>query len=400
MTRAAAPTGTVDVAIIGAGPVGLFLAARLAEDGREVAVFERRNGPSGRTRAIGVHPPGLEAIARIDLADALRGDGLEVRQGTAWSARSGRPPRVLGRVDFASALPDPYRFVLTVPQPATEAHLEARLRRSAPEALHRGVRVVDWTVRPGADGEGGVELRTTGPGAPSEATARLLVACDGAASDVPARLGVLVRETPTGDAYLMADLAANDGPVAPDEDGASIVLHPRGVVEAFPLPGGRRRWVVGTDGRPAEADPELLARRIRERTGEVVDPGTATHPSSFEIRLRSTDRFGAGPVWLAGDAAHVVAPIGGQGMTLGWLGAETLAREAGAWLDGRRPLHEALRRYERAHRPRVRSATARAAWNVRVGRATRFPWLRDRFVRAWLAGGGADRLARTFAMRR
>ncbi len=385
----------VDLAIVGAGATGLFLAAAAVRAGARVALLEERDAPTRHSRAIGIHPPGLAALDRLGVADTLRAQGVEVVRGHASAGDAPSGVRPLGVLDFGRTLPDPYRFVLTVPQHRTEAALEDALARVAPDALRRGVRVDGWRD----DGEG-VTLALVASDGRANLRAGLVVACDGARGGAAERLGVPVDGGRYGDVYLMGDLVDDVGgpggtPLGPD---AAIHLAPDGVVEAFPLPGGVRRWVVKTASRLEADDPRVLTDLVAARAGVRPDPEGATMLSSFGVQRRLPRRLTVGRVWLAGDAAHVVAPIGGQGMTLAWLGAESLVAGWRAHAEGRTSLREAAAAYDAVQRRRARQAVARAAWNLRMGRATRWDAARGLLVRALLTPPLAGRMARTFTM--
>src|SRR5690606_12138386 len=109
------------------------------------------------------------------------------------------------------------------------------------------------------------------------------------------------------------------------EPVAHIHLHRHGVVERFPLPGGRRRWVVHTGTERVPESAEELTDRAAARIGHGPDPATVSMLSAFAVQRRLARRMVSGRVVLAGDAAHGISPIGGQGMTLGWLDALALA---------------------------------------------------------------------------
>lgn len=396
----------VDVAIVGAGATGLFLGARLARSGASVAVFERRSSPTAHSRAIGIHPPGLAALDRIGAAEALLVQGTRVRKGhaSAGDARGGVVS--LGTLDFSATLPEPFPFVLTVPQARTEAAIEAALAEAAPAALRRSVQVAGWRqegerVRLWLAPAGAQDAEDAGaPGQRQSVTAGLVVACTGARGDAARRLGIAMRGGAYDDVYLMGDLPdAGTGPTGRAlGDDAAIHLAPAGVVEAFPLPGGVRRWVVKTDRRIEAPRPDDLTRRVQERCGVPLDATGITMLSAFGVQRLLAERFTHGRVWLAGDAAHVVAPIGGQGMTLAWLGAERLSEVWRAHAEGRISLAEAAGRYEREQRRAARQAGVRAAWNLRMGRATGWDRPRRWLVRALLSPPLAPRMARTFTM--
>src|SRR5699024_1215707 len=94
---------------------------------------------------------------------------------------------------------------------------------------------------------------------------------------------------------------------------------------SFPLPGRMRRWVAHTGTQLTEECPRVLTELITERTGEQLDSTTSTMISAFHVRRRIAQCMTAGRCVILGDAAHEVSPIGGQGMTLGWLDAIDLA---------------------------------------------------------------------------
>lgn len=394
-----------DVAIVGAGAAGLYLAARLAQDGVRVVVLEARATPTRHSRAIGIHPPGLAALDDVGAAAPLIQRGVHVRRGHAFAGDALRGVRHLGTLDFSRTLRGPWPFVLTVPQHVTEAVLEARLAELAPGALSRASRVVSWHDDGPAVTVEVVETRgAQAHGRPVQLRVGLLVACVGARADVAQRMGADVDGRSYGDVYLMADLpegaTATAGTafreVGPDE--AAIHLSPGGVVESFPLPGRRRRWVAKTETLVDPADATVLSERVAERTGVRLDPASATMVSAFGVQRRLARRLATGRVWLCGDAAHVVAPIGGQGMTLAWLGGRALADAWSDHLAGEASLSAAAARYDADQRARARRATARAAWNLRMGRETRLGTPRAWLVRALLTPPLAGRMARLFTM--
>ncbi|WP_216639479.1 FAD-dependent monooxygenase [Brachybacterium sp. P6-10-X1] len=382
----ASPEGDVccEVLIVGGGPTGLFLAALLARRGVGVIVLERRAAPAEHSRAIGLHPPALRALREVGLERTAARVGARIRCGRARSRG-----RELGRLRFARAWPGrPY--VLSLPQSRTEELLADRLAESAPGALRRGREVT--ALRERADGvevtarRMGEAGETGSTAEPLRLRARVVVAADGSRSTVRELLGIGTTGTEHRDAYLMGDLADPDSAgaegtgshgVGTDRD-ALIHLEPGGVVESFPLPGARRRWVVHTGrGDLAEPRSEVLTRAIRERTGMRLDPGTTSMISAFSVRRRTAQRLVTTRCALLGDAAHEISPIGGQGITLGWLdaldAAPLLARTVRATAGGRSsrgPLDAdpAWQRLERVCRRRARVAGLIAHANTALGR--------------------------------
>jgi 2-polyprenyl-6-methoxyphenol hydroxylase-like FAD-dependent oxidoreductase len=374
-----------DVAIVGAGAVGLLLACLLAQRGLDVVVLERRTTPGDRTRAIGIHPPGLGALDAAGVGADVRRRGVPIHDGVVTCEG-----RRLGRLAFDG---EP---VWSLPQRETEALLEARFAELAPGALRRGQRV-DGLTRV----EGGVEVIGAAVRVPARGArlvrARYVVGADGVRSRVRSAAGIeWVRRRGSAE-YVMGDTGdTTDAPAT-----ALLRFEPGGVVESFPLPGGRRRWVAWVRRTPAPLTPSALATIIAARTGASVDLAAATEPSAFTARQHLARRFASGRIALAGDAAHEVSPIGGQGMNLGWLDAVRLDRElAHALAAGAPP--EPFGSYDRARRAAALRATRQAAFNMTMGApaaGVRLRW-RNRLVRVLAVWPLRTVLASAFTMRR
>ena len=362
-----------DVLSSGAGPVGLFMAALLLQDGMDVQILEQRSAPEPHSRAIGIHPPALAALAGTGVAEALVAEGVPIRRGVAVAGGN-----CLAQMSFAG-VSDRFPFVLSLPQGRTEALLERRVNELDAGALHRGVRLTrlsDDGARVTVEAESGSALlRYTAP---------LVIAADGVRSTVRALRGVAVRVKEYPDSYLMGDFADNTG-FGPD---AALFLAAAGIVESFPLPGQRRRWVVRlgagdltignltTAGGPAGGgsaaggqggDAGWLMRCVRERTGLGIDAGTNSMLSRFGVRTRLARRMVTGRVMVIGDAAHEVSPIGGQGMNLGWLDAAALAPIVSAAVRGQE-VEAALRTFECTRLRAAARATRQAEINMALGR--------------------------------
>jgi 2-polyprenyl-6-methoxyphenol hydroxylase-like FAD-dependent oxidoreductase len=363
-TASTAGTAMADVAIVGAGPVGLYLGILLLQQGLDVTILEQRSSPSPHSRAIGIHPPALAVLREAGVGPALVAEGVQIRNGIARSRG-----RLVQGVSFAAASPSS-PFILTLKQARTEAILEARLRSLAPSALLRGVRVdsvhdagshVTLHTSPVA-GAGGAMVDSGAVGG-GVTRARLVVGADGAHSTVRRELGIPTTGRDYPDTYLMGDF--------PDTgtDGATAVLYlePAGIVESFPLPGGLRRWVVHTDALLDGATAGGLAGLVLRRTGVAVDPGANSMLSAFRVQSRMAVRMVQGRVALVGDAAHQISPIGGQGMNLGWLDAAALAPVMAAALSGR-PTGYLLERYQRGRMAAARRASRLAGLNMALGR--------------------------------
>jgi 2-polyprenyl-6-methoxyphenol hydroxylase-like FAD-dependent oxidoreductase len=352
-------TAQHDVVVIGAGPAGLCAAAELHALGLDVALFERRPDPKPGSRAIGVHPPTLAALEPSGATERILAEAARIPRGVART----REGRVLGEVRFDRA-GRRFPYVAAVPQAATEAALAFGV--PAPERGADVQRIVP-------DPAGAIVLARS-RAREIEVRARAVVVAAGASGRDPLLRDARARARAYEDRYLMTDL-----PHAPEQpDGLAIItLDVEGVVESFPLPGGGRRLVVW-DGRAGDrsdggsGEAERLRRAVATRTGEHELAARVTSATAFGIRRVLLPRLRRGPVFVIGDAAHEVSPIGGQGMNLGLLDAVTLAPALATWLQRGSGSPEAelrLERWERYRLASARTAARLAGLNTSLGRA-------------------------------
>ncbi|HEY8430654.1 MAG TPA: FAD-dependent monooxygenase [Sandaracinaceae bacterium] len=367
--------------IVGAGPVGLLLALRLHALGVRATVLERRTEPRRGSRSIGIHPPALERLDELGIGARFVEHGVRVKRGLAFAGR-----RPLGAVDFGSCL-GRHRYVLTIEQEKTEALLREALEERAPGSVRTGVEVlsVERSAR-------AVKLRVLESGREREIESAFVAGCDGKRSRCRESSAIPFRGDRYPGSYVMGD--APDTTTLGEE--AAVFLHPEGLVESFPLPGGLRRWVVRrtTEGPASAAE---LASAVRERTGHRVDPSEVVRTSAFVAERLVAERFAVGRVALAGDAAHVISPIGGQGMNLGWIGACSLAEALATAAKAGAPTPE-LEADGRRRSRMARAAARRAELNMWLGRPTA-SLCRDALVRALLSRPIVHGLARLFTMR-
>lgn len=373
----------LDVAIVGAGPVGLYLGALLLQEGLSVRILEQRAAAGTHSRAIGIHPPGLDALARAGVAPQLLAEGLRITSGAGYSAGKRVTELRFDRLGNA------YPFILSLPQARTEAILAARVHALDPHAVQRAVTVT-------AVHDAGDSLTLSTAHHRGSVAARLVVGADGARSTLRAQLGIATRGRDYPDNFLMGDFVdtGSHGPAA------VLYLEPGGIVESFPLPGGLRRWVAHTPHFHPDADADFLTALIAERTAVAVDPRSNSMLSAFKVRSRHATRMVAGRAALIGDAAHEISPIGGQGMTLGWLDAAALAPIMAAALRGE-DTGARLREFQRSRQRAAAQASAQAWLNTALGRRQPASLLA---LRHRLAGAALDHprihdaVARRFSM--
>ena len=363
-----------DVAIVGAGPVGLLLACLLAQRGIDVAVFEARDGADERSRAIGIHPPGQVALDAAGIGDEARGEALVLEGGEVVCAG-----RVLASLSFSER-----QRVLILPQHRTGELLRGRLSELSADALQLGRAVA------GVRNEGTVVRLTLAQS--NDVTASVVVAADGVRSGIRQQLGIGWRGRPGAGWYAMADTHDVDR-----GSRAQLYCEAEGLVESFPLPEGRRRWVAA-DPERVLGEAESFMRAIHARTGIHLDLASETRPTIFQARQHRASRLVDGRVVLVGDAAHETSPIGGQGMNLGWAAAVDLAAAIERSLRAGLP---DFADYERRALRAAARAQRRSYFYMTMGRPVRGPVLagRNAVIRMLGTAPLRDRTADMITMR-
>lgn len=312
-----------DVLIAGAGPVGMTLALALQQAGVDFRIVERAEGFSGESKAITLQPRTLEQLHLLGAAQRLVDAGLP---SGVMHMHDGRRRMTTLRYD---RLPTPFPYYLHLHQGETE-RLLADLLAERGVSIERGQELTGFRI--GAADEGasveGVEVDLDdGRGAPRRLRCRYLVGCDGGRSRVRAQLGVEFSGERHGDHWIMADARIEGFDLAPDErHGFMLETYPFVIL---PMREGYFRIIAA---RPADSDrlgqdPDLaefeaIAKGLGFGHWRLHSPLWLTHyrPSQF-----IASRFRRGPVFLAGDAAHVNTPIAAQGLNTGVMDAANLA---------------------------------------------------------------------------
>jgi 2-polyprenyl-6-methoxyphenol hydroxylase-like FAD-dependent oxidoreductase len=318
-----------DVLIVGAGPTGLVLALWLTKLGVRVRIVDKTAEAGTTSRALAVQARTLELYSQLDLADEVVARGHKTPAVNLWV--KGRKAARLGFEDIGKDL-TPYSFLLIFPQDQHERLLIERL-----EAL--GVSVERNTELVGFEDQGdGVVARLRGPDSAEETCGAAYIAgCDGARS--------LVRETigadfPGGTYKQIFYVADIEGAGPPVDGNLHIDLDEADFLAVFPMSGEGRARLVGTlrDERAEHAETlrfeDVSNRAIQNLKLEVHKVNWF---STYHVHHRVTDHFRHGRAFLAGDAAHIHSPAGGQGMNTGIGDVINLAWKLAAVLDGRAP---------------------------------------------------------------
>lgn len=322
-----------DVLIVGAGPTGLTLAASLAARGLKPLVIDRQPTGVNTSRAAVIHARTLEVLEPLGVSEQLVSRGVKASRFTIRDR-----DRVLVPINF-SRLPTRFPYTLMISQAVTEQVLLQRL-----EALGGQVIRPQSLVEFRQDSDGVDAFLADG----TRVRSRLLVGCDGMHSAVRERAGIGFEGGSYAESFLLADVRLS-GYVAADE--VVLFFSPRGMAVVAPLPDGVHRIVAPVDDAPERPDARFVQSLLDER-GPSASPvqvvGEPIWGSRFRVHHRVADRYRAGRVVLAGDAAHVHSPAGGQGMNMGILDAVRLADALQSALAGQL---DALDTYASERRP-------------------------------------------------
>jgi 2-polyprenyl-6-methoxyphenol hydroxylase-like FAD-dependent oxidoreductase len=362
-----------DVLIVGAGPSGLTLAASLVKRGVSTTVVDQQAAGANTSRAAVVNARTLEVLDDLDVSRRLVKEGV---QAPRFTIRDGR--RTLIPVDF-SVLPTDYPYSLMVPQATTERLLLDRLTELGGSVIRPKVLA---SVAQDADGvtatfEDGDVIR-----------ARYVVGADGIHSTVREQSGIGFEGGAYQESFALADVRLR-GEVPADE--VILFWAKAGLTVVAPLPGDIFRIVAPVAEAPEEPSMAFIQQILDERglgAGRMVVTDVIWG-SRFRIHHRVADTYRSGRLLLAGDAAHVHSPAGGQGMNLGIQDAvalaDALARVLGGAADSvldeysaaRRPIaQQVVEMTDRLTRLATLPRAARPVRNAAIGVAGRIPAVR------------------------
>ncbi|MFG2524856.1 rifampin monooxygenase [Streptomyces sp. NPDC048527] len=336
-----------DVIIAGCGPTGAILAAELRLHDVRVLVLEKETEPVSFVRIVGLHMRSLELMAMRGLLDRLREHGRQRPAGGLFAAIDKPAPQGL---DSAHA------YLLGIPQPVVVRLLEEHATQLGAQ-IRRGCAVADFEQ----DDEGvTVELASGGTPA-SEGVAggggerlrsRYLVGCDGGRSTVRKLLGVGFPGEPSRTETLMGEMEVG----VPHEEIAAKVTEIGETNKRFwlrPFGEGSYSVVVPAAGVSDRAEPPTLEdfkQQLRTIAGTDFGVHSPRWLSRFGDATRLAERYRVGRVLLAGDAAHIHPPTGGQGLNLGVQDAFNLGWKLAAQIRGWAP-KTLLDTYQAERRP-------------------------------------------------
>ncbi|WP_426237667.1 FAD-dependent monooxygenase [Pararhizobium sp. DWP1-1-3] len=350
----------IQVLIVGAGPTGLALAARLQAAGVDHLLIDALEGPRNTSRAAVVHAHTLEMLETIDAASMMEAQALPVSHFTVRDR-----DQALLDLTFDS-LPSHFRHLLMIPQSATEGLLAIRLGG----VVHRGTAALAATAT-----AGGATVRVKTKTGEQSIHARFVVAADGMRSVIREAAGIGFEGSTSGEPLILADVRM-DWPFGTRE--VSMFLSPAGLVVVAPLPDGSFRVVATLDDAPEKPSiddiQKLLDARGPAKNLRVTEIGWS---SRFRVHHRLAETYRKGPFLLIGDAAHVHSPAGGQGMNTGLVDAIVLGEALTRVVRDHEP-ETLLDDYARIRRPAAADVLALAGRLTRIATVHSVPLRRLR----------------------
>ncbi|MFB8127420.1 FAD-dependent monooxygenase [Streptomyces bacillaris] len=358
--------GDADVLVVGGGPTGLLTACELLRRGVRVRIVDRAQEPTGVPKALSLWPRVRDILTDLGVGDEVQHTSVPVRAFRYFSDR-----RPVASLTFTEEL-----AARQLPQYETERILTERLHALGGK-IERGVRLlclddVDFSGRIEPGGTVTAVLEHEDGGGVERFTVPFVVGADGAGSAVRGQLGIGFEGSTYEMAFALIDTYI-EGHLPPDE--ISYYQTTNGTLVVVPQPRGVFRFLsVMPDG--GEMSREAMQQIIDTRGPHGVRITEPVWETVFRVHARRATDFRRGRVFLAGDAAHVHSPAGGQGMNNGLQDAQNLSWKLAAVLQGRSPLAlldsygteraEATRRIVRDTDLHTRALTARTARRAAV----------------------------------
>lgn len=313
------------VLIVGAGPVGLAIAALLRQQGIDVRIIEKNSGPTPFSKAIGIHARTLESMHALDLTEKLISDGNPMHR-----FRLNEAGRAIMSASFSS-IDSPYQFVLGLPQSRTEQRLLNRFRELGGEVeWDTSLIGIDDLGAKNQQGRHAVVRMQHVSGQIEQIACKWLIGADGSRSSVREMAGIAFPGGDYGNAFILGDVKIDwNGP----KNDLQFFLSRRGYLLLVPMPDGMHRIIAQTGRKYEEFQKSDRPSATLEDLQHIVD---ANGPGNIRVHSpqwltcapfyhRRAETSVKGRTILTGDASHLFSPLGAQGLNTGFQDAFNLA---------------------------------------------------------------------------
>jgi 2-polyprenyl-6-methoxyphenol hydroxylase-like FAD-dependent oxidoreductase len=304
-------TTTPEVLIVGAGPAGLTAAAEAIRHGLSVRVIDQNESRSVYSKALVVHSRSLEIFHDMGFVSNVIDSGQKFHALNIYSEKKSLARIVFEELDWKDAM---FPYWLSIPQSETERCLEEHLNELG-GSVERCTKLLNLEQFPDY-----VRVTLQHGGGPLETVdVPWVVACDGARSLTRGLLGLELKGKADDEVFILGDVKIDwDVP----EDEGSNILSPHGIVLIVPMPEPQRFRIIAHMPELSIRDQpkitlELLQELVDQRTPFKMQLSELTWSSVFSTKHFVVSEHRQGRVFLAGDAAHIHSPVGGQGLNSG-----------------------------------------------------------------------------------
>jgi 2-polyprenyl-6-methoxyphenol hydroxylase-like FAD-dependent oxidoreductase len=309
-----------DILIVGAGPVGLFLATECARRGLNYRIIEARATQSIHSKALAIFPRTLEIFDMAGLVQPFLEAANKVTSVGIYTHN-----KQLARLPFAPG-ESPYSFIAMVPQNVSEELLHDQLTRRSGRVEYE----TEFVAAEQADGC--VRVTVNGKKGHQIVRAAFVVGCDGAHSLVRKSMGVPLEGGEYPDSFMLGDIETND---ALPSDELQLCPSELGPAAIFPMSRSRRRLVATVDHTEGDRPSiEVVRKILAQRVPKGIEARSLHWSSYFRIHHRHASKLRSQRILIAGDAAHIHSPFGGQGMNTGLHDVWNLAWKLDLYLHG------------------------------------------------------------------